>query len=297
MAEQNLNTGSSGDEIDLSVFFKKIGDVIINIIFAFYKRIILISILLGLSIILGIVNYIRTPNIYNSELIISSRYLNKQISTSIINSLRRMTKERNYDELSSRLKLSTSTVKKIKEIRVSPFEKDTTKLPFIFKIEASVNDTRILDTLQYGLISYLSSINYVKKAREMDKKNLTDLIEKIKKEIESLESLKKIASTSLSPQTNKGGFVYGQPYDPLNIYRESAKLYQELTTAENSLELIQSFDIIQDFIKVKRPSSPNLIKNIFYNAIASMIVSIIIIILLELQIVLKRKQKEIKEKK
>lgn len=296
MAEQNLNTGSSGDEIDLSVFFKKIGNVIINIIFAFYKRITLISILLSLSIIIGIVKYIRTPNIYNSELIISSRYLNKQISTSLINTLGKLVTE-NHEEASLKLKIPVSRITTIKKIKITPFEKDTTRLPFIFKIEASVNDTRILDTLQYNLVSYLSSINYVKKAEQIERSNLTNLIEKIKKEIESLESLKRIASTSLSPQTNKGGFVYGQPYDPLNIYRESAKLYQELTTAENSLALIQSFDIIQDFIKVKRPSSPNLIKNIFYNAIASMILSIIIIILLELKIVLKRKQKEIKEKK
>ena len=90
--------------------------------------------------------------------------------------------------------------------------------------------------------------------------NIQLMREKLKGEMHQLDSLKITVSTNLLPRGNSSGFVFGQPIDPINIYKEGISYFQKELDLNREIILIDNIQVIQDFSPRNKPDSPNFLR-------------------------------------
>lgn len=287
---------TSDDEIDLGKVFEKIGDFFLNTLLVFFKNIktFIIVFVVGMVLTLGL--YFLQKPVFISEMTISSRFLTNEFCSVLITNLNKLVEEGNYNQLGHFLKIDRKLVEDIDEIeyqnlnkRYQDIENDTVLLQTPFKVVVKVKDNSVLDTLGGSIAYYIKNNKYARKREKIEIQNLKDQIEMLSLQRKSLDSLKQVVTSALAPRESRAGFVYGEPYEPLNIYKEEANFFSKELQLRKELVESESVEIISDFTKFKEPKRPvSLIKAIFFGALFSSIIAILIIISKEIGSALKR---------
>jgi len=292
--EKNTN-----EEIDLSKLIKSIYNGFYNIIYTLLKRIyVLIALTTVITVVALILFFISEP-VVKANMTVSSKYITNEFCFDLLETLNNLAYEQNYNQLSYQLGMSLKNVQKIKKIEFKNFnekyeklDQDTILLGLPFKIEVIVTGPEVLDTLQTSLVNYLANQEYVKIRERINKQNLTSRIESLHSQIMSMDSLKQEAKRSLSPRAGgAGGFVFGQPYEPLNIYRENFSFFQKELDFRKELELSKSFEVINGFTKLT-PKRSGLLKTVGFSILASIAIYILLTMFLEILIATKKYEKE-----
>ncbi len=272
------NNSKTEEEVNLSIIFDKIkqtfsaiGQTFINFFLFIKRKIGFLTVFSVLGILIGVgLTCIMKP-IYISYLTVSSTTLNNQFCYDMVNELNQMVKDDAPELLAKELKVDISLAKEIKKIEFLNYndklakkyeDKDTVVLGLPFKIKASVSNIAIFDTLQKALVNYFENNEYSLKRKAIKKENLKLMQQKLVNEIHLLDSLKFIVASNLLPRGNTSGFVFGQPIDPVNIYKEGITLFQENLTINSDLILSENIQVIQSFTPRKKPDSPRLFLNI-----------------------------------
>ena len=286
------NTPKTEEDVDLKLvyyktknFFSALWNAFINFFVIIKKSagFILFFSFLGIAIGTGL-TYIMQP-VFTASLTLSSNILNNQYCNDIINALELTIKDDAPELLAKELKIEIGSAKEIKKIEFLNYneklakkyeDKDTIVLGLPFKIKVYVTNTSVFDTLQKALIYYLENNEYSLKRRELNKENLKLMQQKLITEIRQLDSLKFIVASNLQPRGNSSGFVFGQPLDPVNIYKEGINLFQENLTINSGLILSENIQVIQYFTPRKKPDSPRLLLNMAICGAVASIVGLII---------------------
>ncbi|HYG38903.1 MAG TPA: hypothetical protein VD908_09800 [Cytophagales bacterium] len=287
---------TSDDEIDLGKVFEKIGDFFLNTLLVFFKNIktFIIVFVVGMVLTLGL--YFLQKPVFISEMTISSRFLTNEFCSVLITNLNKLVEEGNYNQLGHFLKIDRKLVEDIDEIeyqnlnkRYQDIENDTVLLQTPFKVVVKVKDNNVLDTLGGSIAYYIKNNKYARKREKIEIQNIKDQIEMLSLQRRSLDSLKQVVTSALAPRESRAGFVYGEPYEPLNIYKEEANFFSKELQLRKELVESESVEIISDFTKFKEPKRPvSLIKAIFFGVLFSSIIAILIIISKEIGSALKR---------
>jgi len=262
------------DEIDLRVIYRALKDSISNLwkftvglFLLVLKRWIMVLCfsLLGLAIGIGLF-FIVKPT-YVSTLILSSHVLTNDYCADIIQELELIVEDDTPNLLAKKLKIDSVTAKEIKRIEFYNYDeklkekykdKDTIVLGRPFKIKVFAYSNIIFDTLQKALVNYLENNPYALKRKEIKKQDNIMMREKLKTEIKQLDSLKNAVSVNLLPRGNQSGFVFGQPIDPINIYREGVLFFQKELELNKEMILMDNIQVISDFSVRGKPNSPKL---------------------------------------
>lgn len=286
---------NTDDEIDLGKLFEKIGDFFLNTLLVFLKNIKLLISTLLIGVILALVFYFLQKPVFISEMTISSRFLTNDFCSVLITNLNKLIEEKNYKQLEHLLRLDKKVVSNINKIEFQNLNKryqddteDTVLLKIPFKVIAEVTDNEVLDTLGGSIAFYIENNKYAKKRERIEIDNLKNQIEMLSIQRKSLDSLKQVVTTNLSPRESKAGFVYGEPYEPLNIYREEVTFFSKELELRKKLVESESIEIIQEFTKFKDPKRrTGLFKSLAVGLLISSILAIIIIISKEIGVALK----------
>lgn len=302
------NNSSNNEEIDLRYVFMKLGKLISglwNAIITFISNciqilkkrwgLIIIFFLIGTGSGIGLYYY-STP-VYTSTMVLSSRTLSNEFCSDIIYSLNSIIEDNSYTILSKKISISTSSAKSIVKLEFDNYNeklkkkydsKDTVVLGLPFKIKAYSYTNTVFDTLQKALVNYLENNEYSMKRKKVKIQNINSLKEKIENDIHDLDSLKFTIANNMTPRGTEKGFVFGQPIDPLNTFKEGIILFKEKLELNSSLELIDNIQVIQDFVPRAKPDSPKLVKNIVLYGASGFLLGLLLAFYLERKKILVR---------
>jgi len=247
----NQKQSISSDEIDLVELLAKIVVVIKN-----NTRSLVIGFLVGCG--LGFIYYQIAPATYESKMILLSDILTESYSERITESLDNLIKENNTKVLSDRLGVTVEEAKAISEIKIESVKQegnDEKAESSIFIITVKIKENTILPKLEKGIIEYLRNNEYVKIRVNQRLTYFNTMIEKIGLEINSLDSLKKRLFLGQPIYSKSSEMML---VDPTNIYSKIIELNREQINLKNSLELVNSIQLVEGFTVFDKPVSPKL---------------------------------------
>ncbi len=285
------------EEIDLRFLYRKIKDFFSSVwqfLFSCFtialKRWILILCFIIISSSIGIGLYFYMKPVYTATLIVSSNSLSNDFCSDMIHNLEIMIEDRTPELLAKNLKIDLSYAKEIKELQFDNYDeklkkiykdKDTVVLGRPFKIKAYAFTNNVFDTLQHALVRYMENNEYALKRKQIKIANLNLLREKYKNDIHQLDSLKLVVASNLVPRGAAQGFVFGQPIDPMNMFKEEVNMFKEELSVRKELELSDNIQVIQDFSPKQKPDYPRLKKNIPWGGAMGLIAGLIFAFYLE----------------
>lgn len=243
---------SQNDEIDLLELFAKFIQTVrknaISIISAFI-----------IGSLLGLAYFQFAPNIYESKMILMSDILTSSYSERITESLDILINEQNAEALSKRLSIAEEEAKDVVKIEIESLNqknKDNEKNESsIFIVTARTKQNQLLPKLQEGIIRHLQNNEFVKIRVNQRKTYLQTMIDKVGEEISSLDSLKRRLFLGKPIYSKSAEMML---VDPTSIYSKIIDLNKERVNLKNSLELVNSIQLVEGFTLFKKPTSPKL---------------------------------------
>lgn len=249
---ENQKQPLNSDEIDL---LELLARIVISIKSNF--KLIVGAFLIGS--LLGLAYYQFVPKSYESRMLISSDILTESYSKTIADDLNKLIKERNIESLSSKLNLSLTEALAIGKLEVkNAIEKvDGRKEEEknYLTITCQTSDNSIWPNLQNGLVNFFEKNDYVRIRVEQRKKYYTQVIEKIDKELVDLNELKSRIANGQITQSSKDNLIL---FDPTTVNTKILDLNKEKINLQNSLETVNSVQLVEGFTVFEKPVSPKL---------------------------------------
>jgi len=252
---------NTADEIDLVKILTSLVMTIKNNLIA-----IIVAIVIGSGLGFGL--YQTSPKVYESELIISSDILTEYVGKSVFTNIQKLISQENTTDVSELLHLSPSEISAIKsfELKGTTEKGDNLKDDddtYYFNIKVKSLDNTIWPKLQIGITTFIKNNDFVKVRVEQRKKYFISLIAKLDHELNDLEILKsKIMDGTFSG--SKDGMVL---LDPTLINSQIIGLTKEKLTYQNSLELGNSVEVIENFAAFAKPVGPRFLLSIATGAV------------------------------
>jgi len=271
MTENQKHTFSS-DEIDLAELFAKL-------IIYLKKNSKLIIICLVLGILSGIVFFLIAPKKYESKMLISSDILTESYSKMMVDDLSKLIGEKNSTTLSVKLGLSENLCASLTNVEIkssiekSEFMKEQEK-NYLTIICQSKNNT-IWPELQAGLISFFESNDFVKTRVEHRKKYITEIIQKIDSELKDLNELKARIVNGQLTQSSKDNLVL---FDPTTVNTKILELNKEKINLQNSLETVNSIQLVEGFTTFMSAASPKLSFSVAGGALSGILIALLLLL-------------------
>jgi len=313
---ENKKASSGNDEIDLSKLFTAISKGIshffkgvLRLIFFFidttiarYKMILALVIL---GALLGMAYFYYIKPFYESRMTLNSAYYQGQFLNNSIKNINNLCREKNYTVLSKLLNIPKAKAKSLKGMEVEKMispnlqmlidlyknqEGSQHKLDSLilnhndstFQIKVQVYDTTALVGLDTILVNYIKNNNFVNKRIAIERKNLVNRRAKLIRESKNLDTLKSNINKSYiaTGQSKEGTNVTlnEKETDPINIYREDFRIYDQQLKIDRLLFINSEIEIIDSFITFGKPASETLIINIIKGALLGLAVALLIII-------------------
>lgn len=260
---------NSPDEIDLMVVFQYFGSLFQRILNRInytirairnHAIVVLGCIAIGMGLAYGL--YAITKPFYNSSMTLMLANIRNEFIEEQLLKLSSMIDEGNVEAVAERLDISPDAARSIREMKFSNLDdnridEDSVLTGSPFRIELSLYDRELFESMEPALTNYIENNRYFAKQKRIKQKQVEDMISKLRGEITSIDSLK---TNSVEPRGPVNGFVYGQPIDPTNLFRESITLYKEQVQLEASLERLDNVEVVSGFIPKLRPTGPNMLK-------------------------------------
>jgi phosphotransferase system IIB component len=246
------STTNSSDEIDLLELLAKLTLTIkrnfLSLVIAF---------VVGTG--LGLAYYQFTPKVYEGKMILMSAILTESYSERITESLGILINEQNMEAIATRLSISVEEASSVSKVEIENLKKskvdDKSSENSIFIVTVRTTDNMLLPKLQEGIMNYLQNNEFVKIRVNHRKTYLQTMIVKVGEEINSLDSLKRKLFLGQPIYSKSSEMML---IDPTNIYTMIIDLNKEQINLKNSLELVNSIQLVEGFTIFKKPVSPKL---------------------------------------
>lgn len=239
---------TSNDEIDLV-------ELLVKAVLLIKRNLVQIIIFFVVGTGLGYAYASLAPKVYESKMLVSSDILTESYSEKLFESLQGLIKEKNYNELSSRIGLTPDESESLSKIKIESALKDKPQKEDekrFFLVTVELTDQELLPKLQNGLIQFLQQIDFVKVRVEQRKKYYSGLIKQIDTEIQSLEEFKKNIYNGNFFQNSKGNVMF----DPTTVNSKILELTKERINYQNALETANSVQVVEGFTQFDKPIWP-----------------------------------------
>lgn len=278
------------DEIDLRLVVNKIGNGFntlfrkISYVFRVIRMNILLMLLfLALGLGAGYGLYSITKPFYTSSMTLMLANIRNDFIEEQFNKLSEMIAEKNSEALAARLSISAEEARQLKEmgfanVELARLQEDSILTTFPIRIELSLYDRQLFDTMETALVNYLQQNKYFIRQKRIKQQELDNMISKLRSEIASIDSMK----TNISePRGPVNGFVYGQPIDPTNLYKESVSMYKELVKLESERERLNNVQVVSGFVPKLRPTGPSLRKYMGIGGLISLFIGTVVLLMID----------------
>lgn len=281
---------NTSDEIDLGaifnaigLFFKGIADRIKFYLHAALNNIVAFALILAVFLGVAYLAYATTKPYYTSSMTLVLANIRNEFVEEQFNKLSEMIDEDNYEAIAQRLDITPATAREIKQMNFFNLDQhrvdeDSIMRGSPFRIELSIFDPKLFDELEPALTNYLENNRYFVRQKNIKQRQVQNMIGRLKGEISSIDSLKINVSEPRGPVS---GFVYGQPIDPTNLYRESVSMYKEQVNLEADLEKLANVEIVTGFTPRLKPTGPSLRKYLAISGLIGILFGLIVAVNLE----------------
>lgn len=236
------------DEVDLMELF-------VNLIIAIRRHLWLIILFFFLGTALGFAYYFSVKKVYQSKMVVSSSILTSSYSKELFENINRHRRERNTHAVKILLNVSESTAKNLAYLEIEKLSQtDDLKEADRFIITADVLDKAVFPEVEKGLVYYLENNEFAKIRVEQNKKYIEEMLAKVITEIMDMERFKEKIISGTFFENVRGNIMF----DPTTVNSKILELTKEKINLENSLELVNSVQVIEGFTQFERPSSPRL---------------------------------------
>ncbi len=255
----------SDDELDIEEFAAKLYRIgkracfkllfPVKLLFLKPVRFVLImAICAGAAILLQLI----LPKTYEGTFLIKPTDKNDLTFLNDIHSLYLAAKDNDAGYLASSLNIPEELAQSIKKISVLPIKKqrsaDTVDMA---SIEIRLTHPANFDSISKSVLRFLESSPHYSKVKALRTTQLADFKNKINSELSEIDSITRVLSNNMVPR-NGGGFVYGEPINPVVLYEKELSLYRQkmgLTWDENYLD---NFELLSSSPPTSKPYFPRL---------------------------------------
>jgi uncharacterized protein involved in exopolysaccharide biosynthesis len=287
---ENKPYNTAEDEIDLMSIFRfldrqlqKIRKGLKFLLNAVFSNILPLLLIVSAGVGGGYALYNSNKPYYTSSMTLMLANIRNEFIEEQLIKLSEMIQENNFEAVADRLDISSEAAKQIKEMKFSNLDEDRIEEDSIltgspFKIELSLYDKELFSSMEPALTNYLENNRYFAKQKRIKQKQVEDMIFKLRGEISSIDSMKNNVGTPRGPVN---GFVYGQPLDPTNLYKESISMFKEQVQLEASLERLDNVEVVSGFVPKLRPTGPSLRKHLTIGGFIGLLIGVIVVLGLE----------------
>jgi uncharacterized protein involved in exopolysaccharide biosynthesis len=201
--------------------------------------------------------FLLIPRSYEVSMIADSRILSSQVVISIVNSWQELLEKKERGLLARKMNVSPEVVNALQKVEAEPNEttRITEQSRSAFIINATVSNTRIVDSLQAGMVYYLENSQYMQERTKSEKRKLQAFKARIEQELAQMDMVKSSLQGMLRKGSNSaGGFIT----EPGNVNSEIVTIYEQLLETDQALEFVDNIQVISSFDQVENPSSPKL---------------------------------------
>ncbi|MCC9166587.1 chain length determinant protein [Pontibacter harenae] len=278
------------DEIDLAVvfeyvgrFFKRIGRGVGYVFFTIQRRIVMLTLLSLFGVALGFAAYKVTKPYYSGAMTFVLSDIRNEFVENQLDKLRIAVEEDNFLAISEMLDISQDAARDIKDMEFFSLDAERVAEDSIltgspFRIELFLYNNNLFASMEPALANYLESNRYFSKLKRIKQREMESMISKLEEEIKSIDSVK---TTVVSPRGPVNGFVFGQPIDPTNLYRESISMYQKQVDLEAELDQLDNIQIVNGFAPHLRPTGPGLLKYTVIGGLVAFVTGVILALILQ----------------
>jgi len=261
------NSNFNSDELDLISIAGNVSRFLKN-----HGKILWISAVAGLAF--GMFHFFTATRQYKSQLILHSELLTNEEAIGIIDSWQNYRSNGEYQILANILHCSMQDAKSLSKISAEEIQKVyTPNNPNGFKVTIFVKDTSSLNRLQQGITTGLENSPYVYEQIKLKKARLENLTQKVNDEITKLAVTKTAIDKMITNNSNHSTPLL---VDISRINSEWIELNEKLLFYQEELKNTVGVQVLQDFTKPSNPSSPNLIKSIFFGTAAGLFIGYLI---------------------
>ncbi|WP_299457738.1 hypothetical protein [uncultured Microscilla sp.] len=278
---EKTKTTTQSDEIDLRELWGQFVSFLRVVIKLVIKRGLILAIFLGIGGGVGFYFHKVSVPIYKTKMLINAKGTDYSILSGLLGTLQNLAADGNHKAIANRLKLKLDIAKTIVAIKAvdklvvikdlsiqqnkelkpgADNKKNSAKegntevfqlKDHKFSIELSLTNNAHITALENAITVYLRENEYLKKRVKTKKIFLTQKKEKLRKEIQELDSLKRNISKLF---TNKNQNVrITNPGNISKLYEEAVKLREEELKVDTTLALIENVQIIEGFVKLNNP--------------------------------------------
>jgi len=269
------------DEIDLF-------DLANRVVRLIAKNILIIIVSISLGSAGGYFFYQLTPKVYESEMLVKTHTLTKEISVPLTQDLDRLAKEENWIELAKKLSITVVEAKEIQGIQVMSSSMNRQDLGVYEKhmLLISINTTSPskLPIFEKALIGYLDGNQFARQRQKLKELYFNKIVSQYDQELIQLEDLRtKFLKGDL--------YIHGRDnlilFDLTNINEKLIRFNQNRLKYLDSLELVREVEFVSGFTQFQMPFYPKLSKSIIFGALIGLIGAFLWIVVSEFRIALK----------
>ena len=262
----------TNDEIDLL-------DLLLKLVLVLKANFSLIIIFFIVGLVLGASYFFVSKKLYENTMIISSNILTTSFSEILFDNANRHLKEGSYGVISSQFNISEADASKINSITIGNISKTAEGQELTesdrFRITVEVTDQQILPELQKGIPGYLENNQFVKIRVEQRRNHLKQMLATVTQEINDLSEFKQSISSGDFFERTRGNVNF----DPTTVNSKILDLTDKKVQYENSLQLINSVQLVEGFAKFEKESKPKLLTSILGGSILGLLIIGAVIVL------------------
>lgn len=256
------------DEFDIEVLAQKLSRISRKAIYklSYPFRVLLINprrLLLTVIIasVVAVIGRYTIPPFYKTSFIIRPGNPTENSYLNMLADLQLMLKDDNYPDIAEKLRLDESLCEELVRVYVNPIFKNPFRKDSISMVEITLllTSPQLIDTFQTSIVqTFLNQSPYYTKLQLVKEQQLNALEERLVHDLSENDSLKKVVTANAYPRTS-GGFVYGEPIDPLKIYESGFSLYNSLVSIRVQKQFLTSFELIKPGVVRTKPWFPRII--------------------------------------
>lgn len=235
---------------------------------------------------------------FETSMILSCNYLNKRLVDNTVQKLNQLAAQSDRSGLAKELNISDSLAKKLLKFDAKPFvaERDVIELEVLkeqlksvqaasrneqvieqvlnrieienrhaFELTIRTSSPTAVSELQGAIVNYLRTKDYIKRRVEVTRENLLAKRNKLMRDLAKLDSLKIIIYDnykSMADQARQGSnnviLSDKSVTDPVEIYGEDRRIYDQLQIVNYDIYLQPDFEIVDGFAEYDEPASLSL---------------------------------------
>ena len=230
--------------------------------------------------IAGISTYFFAPKKYVAHLQLITKDTDNQTNKSLIDQLGKLAQDDSYGSLANELNISKEAAAMIYDLvyldhtKTEVNDEDTVveKRNFFVEIEITTNEQ--LKEYQNAIVNWIENQPLTSELRNKRLNIINAKISQLESELVRLDSLKYKVERSIEPRGKRDGLVYGEPINPIAIFKQYETTYDHLIYKREELKTLKSVKVVSGFIPNEKPIFPRM-RHIAFSILSGLILGVV----------------------